>query len=100
LSLLERYSPEEQEDMRAELSGLLPQASAEAVTTPFLLAVLDLLDEETKVTVDRVFLSWLAIPWTVRVDTLRANPGATLTRLMQQIHTGSEFGAAGGAVWR
>jgi hypothetical protein len=81
--------------MRAELSGLLPQASAEAVTTPFLLAVLDLLDEETKVTVDRVFLSWLAIPWTVRVDTLRANPGATLTRLMQQIHTGSEFGQPG-----
>jgi hypothetical protein len=100
MGLLERYSPAEQEEIRAELSGLLPGASAGAATTPFVLAVLDLLDEETNVTVDRVFLSWLTIPWTIRVDTLRANPGTTLTRFMQQIHTTSEFGATGGAGWR
>lgn len=65
-----------------------------------MLAALDLLDHESKVTLDRVFMSWLTIPWTVRVDTLRANPGTPLTRLMQQVHTTSEFGAAGGTGWR
>ncbi len=95
--MLERYSPAEQEEIRAELSGLLTQAAADAVITPFLLAALDLLDDEKFLTADRVFRSWLRIPWTVRVDTLRANPGTTLTRFMQQIHTTSEFGAAG---WR
>lgn len=98
--MLERYSPDEQEEMRAELSGLLARASAEEVTTQFVIAALDLLDHENQVTVDRVFLSWLTIPWTVRVDTLRAHPGTALTRFMQQIHTRSEFGAAGGAGWR
>ncbi|HEU4867916.1 MAG TPA: hypothetical protein VFV09_09325 [Actinomycetota bacterium] len=100
MSLLEHYSPAEQEEIRAELSGLLPRASADAVTTPFVLAVLDLLDGETNVTVDRVFLSWLTIPWTTRVDTLRAKPGTALTRFIQQIHTTSEFGATGGSGWR
>ncbi|HEX2149977.1 MAG TPA: hypothetical protein VHI31_07400 [Actinomycetota bacterium] len=95
--MLERYSPEEKEEIRADLSGLLIQAAAESVTTPFLLAALDLLDDETYVALDRVFRAWLRIPWTVRVDALRVNPGTTLTRFLQQVHTTSEFGAAG---WR
>jgi hypothetical protein len=98
--LLEHYSPVELEEIRADLSRLVSLAAAESVTTPFLLAALDLLDEETNVTVDRIFLAWLAIPWAVRVDTLRADPGTPLTRLMQQVHTRSEFGATGGAGWR
>lgn len=95
--MLERYSPEEQEEIRAGLSAMLGKASAQAVRTPFLLAALDLLDDETYVTADRVFLCWLSIPWTVRVDTLRADPRTAVTRFMQQVHTTSEFGAAG---WR
>lgn len=95
--MLERYSPEEIEEIRAGLSGLLIRAVAESVTTPFLLAALDVLDDETYFGLDRVFRAWLRIPWTVRVDTLRVNPGTTLTRFMQQVHTTSEFGAAG---WR
>jgi hypothetical protein len=98
--LLERYSPEEIEEIRADLAGLLGQASADAVLTPFMLAALDLLDAESTVTVDRVFMSWLLIPWRDRVDALRANPGTSLARFMQQVHTTSEFGAAGGTGWR
>jgi hypothetical protein len=97
LSVLERYSQQEQEEIRAGLSGMLDKASAEAASTPFLLAALDLLDDETYVNADRMFLCWLAIPWTVRIDALRANPGTALTRFLQHIHTTSEFGAAG---WR
>jgi hypothetical protein len=97
MSLLERYSANEQEEIRAGLAGMLARALAGAASTPFLLAALDLLDDETYLTADRMFLCWLTIPWTVRVDALRTNPGTPLTRFLQQVHTTSEFGAAG---WR
>jgi hypothetical protein len=92
VNLSERFSPEEREEMRSDLIALLSQAPAEAVFTRFLLAALDVLDQETDANVHRVFISWLRIPWTTRVDTIRTNPGTPLTRFVQQVHTNSEFG--------